>query len=238
MINQESLETSTASVKLDALAAQLVARARPLRFAVVQSPAEREVVYRLRYDIVIEQGWAKPEDLSEGLERDAYDARAVHIAGWDGEVLAATSRLVLPAPGHRLPTEEAFDLEITTDRPVVDISRICVAPGYRSRQHRVFWGLLGQTWIELRTRGFTQMCAILTPSVVARMSPSWGLQVVALGAPRPYWGEERFPVLIESAASVSTTASRPATGRFQPTNGILFGNQDSRRFSLGESIDL
>src|SRR3990170_2028423 len=52
--------------RTDALAAQLIARAAPLMFSVAQSPAEREAVYRLRYSIVVEKGWARPEDFPDG----------------------------------------------------------------------------------------------------------------------------------------------------------------------------
>ncbi len=201
MVGRENYEVFSAVARADALAAQVVARAAPIRFGVAQSLAELEVVYRLRYRIVIDQGWAKPEAFPDGLERDAYDDRAVQFGAWDGEVLVATGRLVLPAPGQPLPTEEAFDLEIGPPGQVVDVGRICVIPAYRDAQHRVFWGLLSQAWIEIRVRGFTQACSISTASV-ARMCRRWGLQVVPLGTPRSYWGEVRTPVLIRPADSI------------------------------------
>src|SRR5438132_2727031 len=86
----------------DAWSRWLLARAAPICFAIAQTPAEREALYRLRYQTAIGRGWVKPEDFPDGLERDPYDERAVHLAGWDGTVLAASVRL---------PTEEAFGLD-------------------------------------------------------------------------------------------------------------------------------
>lgn len=201
------LETPAAVAQADALAAKLIERAKPIRFAVAQSPEDLQAVYRLRCRIVIERQWAKSEDVPDGLERDAYDARAVHVAAWDGNVLAGTSRLVLPLPGHPLPTEDAIGLEIVPRGGVADVGRICVAPGYRHASHRVLWGLLGRTWIEMRRRCLAYACCILSPAA-ARMYQSWGLQVIKLGPPRPYCGEERYPALVRPAESVQTFIRR------------------------------
>src|SRR3989304_5818130 len=112
MTEHETRQTSSGLARTDALAAQLIARAAPLMFSVAQSRAEREAVYRLRYSIVVEKGWARPADFPDGVERDAYDDTAVQVVAWDDDTLAAATRLVPTAPGHPLPTEEAFGLKI------------------------------------------------------------------------------------------------------------------------------
>jgi hypothetical protein len=101
-----------ALVKVDALATMAVGWVAPIHFTVAQSEAERQAAYRLRYQTVIERGWLKPEDLPNGVEYDKYDDQAIQILGWDGEKAVATCRLILPAPGLRLPTEVAFDLQV------------------------------------------------------------------------------------------------------------------------------
>jgi len=223
MISYNTCETFSLMARMDALAAQIVARAAPIHFGVAQSPAGPKAVYRLRYCVVIERGWAKPEDFPDGLEHDAYDDRAVQLGAWDGEVLAGTARLVLPAPGQPLPTEEAFGLEIGPAGQVVDVGRVCVAPAYRDAQHRVFWGLLSQAWIEWRVRGFTQACSILTASV-ARICRRCGLQVVTLGPPRSYWSEVRAPALIRAADSIHTIIKVMDRSQVEP-GGATFQRQ-------------
>lgn len=209
MSSHESHKTGSALAKMDTLAARLVALATPIRFGIAHSPVEVEAVYRLRCRIVVEQGWAQSETFPNEIERDAYDDRAVHVVAWDDAVLAATSRLVLPIPGQPLPTEETFGLVIGSGERVVDIGRVCVAPAYRGMDHRILWALLGQTWIEIRARGFTEACGILTPSL-ARTYQRWGLRVVILGTPLPFWGEKRLPILIQPAESRYTLLTQTA----------------------------
>src|SRR5258707_11385790 len=99
MSNLERAEIDSALASVDAFAAQRIALAAPIRFDVAQSPAELEAVYRLRYQVAIERGWATPADMPDGLERDAYDDRAVQIVGWDKEGSVAVVRLVFPHSG-------------------------------------------------------------------------------------------------------------------------------------------
>ncbi len=149
----------------DELARGMVAAAALLRFCVAQSQEDRQAVYRLRYEVIIERGWAQPEDLPDGLERDEYDDLAIHIAGWDGTQIAATSRIVLPAPDVAFPTERTFEVKIEPHEQVVDMGRQIVARAYSNVQHLVFAALLGQTWLEMRARGFTRVCGDFTPAV-------------------------------------------------------------------------
>src|SRR5919198_3994693 len=119
----------------DGLAEQLEARARPVRFRAAIAPGEVEELFRLRYRTVVDQGWARPEEFPDGLERDAFDDRAVHLGGWAGGALAACARLVFPEPGLGLPTEDAFGLAIPGGR-AVDVGRGIVAPAWREGSHR------------------------------------------------------------------------------------------------------
>ena len=103
--------------------------------------------------------------------------------------------------GLLLPTEAAFGVNLGNCLRAVDVGRLCVSPAYRSREHRVWIALLGQTWLEMRVRGFTEACSVVTPSV-ARIYRSFGLQVIPLGSLRTYWGKERFPTLVSPVNTV------------------------------------
>src|SRR5215467_3990112 len=94
-------------VPLDALVTRMLSRsAFDYRVA---TDHEREVAYRLRGSAVIDRGWRDASELADGMERDEYDDRAIHVVGWDGDVAMSTGRVVLP-PG--LPTEDACDLVV------------------------------------------------------------------------------------------------------------------------------
>src|SRR5262249_42112316 len=152
--------------------------------------AEREAVYRLRYEEVIERGWAQPADYPDGLERDQDDEEAAQIALWDGDVLAGTARLIFPVPDQPLPVETSFNIVIEPRHQVVYLSRILIAPPYRGKgQHRFLLGLLGMSWIELRGRGFRHICGVFAEAVMPTFQ-SVGVQIAPLGAPQDFLGEK------------------------------------------------
>ncbi|MCC7446893.1 MAG: GNAT family N-acetyltransferase [Anaerolineae bacterium] len=200
----------------DRLAQQLIALNSSLRFGVVQTLHEREAIYRLRYQEVIRRGWAKPEDYPDGLEHDAYDENAIHMAGWVGDTLAATTRLVLPSPAYRLPTEETFNLTMEPQGRVVDVGRTIVAAAYRDgRRHTVFLGMLGQVWIELRARNFSEICGVFTQPIMD-LYRAIGFEVIVLGQAQPYYGTERYPIRIDMAKSARALYERWSTVGLAP----------------------
>ena len=191
----------------DNLARGIVNLASPIIFNVAQNDLERESVYRLRYQVVVDRGWVQPGKLPDGMERDHYDKNAIHIAGWDGNILAATSRLVLPKSGVILPTEEGFNLQIEPRGRVADMGRQIVARDYSSVRHKVFAALLAKTWLEMRARGYSLVCGDFSPTVM-RLYRMMGFNVTQLGPPQKFWGEERAPILVDIAASISVLVAR------------------------------
>src|SRR5689334_7861676 len=125
---------------LDHLAERLVESASNLRVVVATTAAERDAGFRLRYRQVVDQGWAPPDELPEGMERDAYDADALQICAWSGETFVGTIRVVLPAAGRRLPVETDFDLDIEPIGAVVEIGRLVIDPMYRGDPIHRAWG--------------------------------------------------------------------------------------------------
>jgi N-acyl-L-homoserine lactone synthetase len=195
----------------DELARGLVAAAAPIQFDTARDDNERLAVYRLRYQVVIERGWAQPDTFPDGLERDSYDEAATHIVGWAGSgtqpSLAATARLVLPGEGVLLPTEAAFDLQVTPRGQVADMGRQIVARDYSSMRHKVFAALLAKTWLEMRARGYWLVCGDFSPTMM-RLYRMLGFAVAPLGPAREFWGEERAPILVDIAGSVPRLVER------------------------------
>ena len=178
-----------------------------IRFDTARSDSDREFVYRLRYQVVVERGWVSPADFPDGLERDHYDANAIHIIGWDGNLVAATSRLVLPRPGEVLPTEEAFNIQIEPRGRVTDMGRQIVAREYSSIRHKVFAALLAKTWLEIRGYGYSLVCGDFSPTVM-RLYRMMGFDVKQLGSTQKFWGEERAPIMVDIANSASALIER------------------------------
>jgi predicted GNAT family N-acyltransferase len=211
--------------RMGRVAHHLLAAAAPVRFTVAMSEADRHALYALRYAVVVDEGWIDPAAVPQGMERDAHDERAVHLIGWDDDVMAATARLVFPSPGERLPTEEAFGLRVAPAGEVVDLGRGVVARPYRGRGHATFVGLLAAAWLKARAQGFVRLCGTSAPSMLPHYR-AMGFHVDVLGGSRGGWGGERgpsvmggtrgsAPALEELAAR--TSASATDHGRITPS---------------------
>jgi predicted GNAT family N-acyltransferase len=193
---------------LDGLAQMLIARAAPARFDVASSTPEQQQIFALRYATVVEEGWVPDSAYPNGLERDAFDDSATHIAGWQDAELVATARLVFPETGRMLPTELEFELTVEPEGAVVDIGRAIVARAYRARDHTLFGALLSRCWLEIRKRGYVNLCGAASGWRLERYR-QFGLPLRTIGPPRQYWGEERYPVFLEGREFA--TFARPYT---------------------------
>lgn len=192
---------------MDRVAAASVSLAAPVRFEVAATDAERELTYRLRYEAVVTRGWQRPVEMPDGLERDAHDDHATHLLGWYGNILAATARIVWPRPGVRLPTEEAFDVVAEPPGFFADCGRNVVAAPYTDIQHRLFGGLLGRCWLEVRARGMCGVCGDLSPAMI-RIYKRLGMNIGYLGPSRLFWGEERYPIYFDVPGSADSLLAR------------------------------
>ncbi|HEY7036857.1 MAG TPA: hypothetical protein VH482_36350 [Thermomicrobiales bacterium] len=203
--------------QLDELARLAIARVAPVRYGVAGSTAAREAVFRLRHRAVVERGWAAPDDLPDGLERDADDERAVLIGGWRGEELVAAARLIFPVPGRRLPVEAVFDLVVEPCGQIVHVDRVTVARAHSDPGSRVLLGLIGRCWLEMRERGFRLGAGIESPGVI-RLFRLVGLDVTVLGPARRYWDEDRYPIRFDPTTAMTTIRSRRAPVASGPTH--------------------
>jgi N-acyl-L-homoserine lactone synthetase len=189
------------SAELDRLSERLLAAAAPVRVALAATDAERDAAYRLRYEQVVAHGWAPGDGLAAGAETDAYDADALHVVAWQGDAAAGTLRMVLPAPGRRLPVEAAFELDVEPRGAVVEAGRLVVGAEFRGDPaHRIWGALLACGWLSVRERGFSVLAGTASARMVETLR-AVGLPFEILGPARPYWGEDRHPVRLDPARS-------------------------------------
>jgi hypothetical protein len=198
---------------LDRLAERLLRGAQAVHVDVARTRADREAVYRLRYEQVVGDGWAPPGDLPDGVERDAYDGAAIQIGAWEANTLVGALRLVPPVAGQRLPVEAAFDLDIEPRGAVVEIGRLVIARAYRGDPvHRVWGALFGRAWLSTRARGFTVLAGAASPPMVAQLR-ALGLPFEVLAPVRRHWGEDRHPVRLDPAGGRPQWFDDAATAR-------------------------
>jgi N-acyl-L-homoserine lactone synthetase len=193
--------------RFDELARRILARTAPVRYRTATSAAERAAIFRLRYQAVIDRGWARPDDLPDGLERDEDDDRALLVGGWDGKTLVAAARLIFPASGIRLPVERVFGVEVAPRDRVAHVDRITVARARSDAGSRLLVGLIAATWLEMRAHGAHVWVGIDSPGTL-RLYRRIGFAMTILGPPRRYWDEDRYPVRFDPATDPSTLSPR------------------------------
>ena len=185
--------------RLDGLAHRVLGRIAPLSFEIAQTPADIDAVLRMRYDCVIEMGWAEPKDYPDGRERDAFDDEAVHVIGRDGSAIVGCMRLIFPTAGRDLPTERDFGIQVDPRGDAFEGGRIIVPRKHRAaRSHLVLAGLFARAWLTARVHSFERAISTATPQMIA-LYRALGMRIIVLGPSRSYWGEERAPIEIGGA---------------------------------------
>jgi N-acyl-L-homoserine lactone synthetase len=202
------IDPDQALAAVDRLAEQAIGWIKPIELSCTRSTAERETAYRLRYQAVIDHGWLSPSDFPDGLERDRYDDQAVHLLARDQGQVIATARLIFPQPYRLLPTEEAFDLMIEPRGQVVDAGRFVVAKSHSSLEHRVLASMLAYGWLQVRSRGYSMVCAAFASKAMLRVYQRMGFRMTTLAPPRRVWGEDRSPILFDVPSSADALIDR------------------------------
>jgi N-acyl-L-homoserine lactone synthetase len=212
---------------LDAVARDVLRTLTGLEFRTATTPEEVDATFRLRYEAVVANGWARPDDHPDARERDADDPHAVSVVCLDGGRVVGCLRLVKPSPGRLLPAERDFDLRLEPEGGVVDAGRVVVAPSHRGAlSHLVLTGLVARGWLEARALGFERVVGVASPQAIA-LYEGLGMRVAVLGPPRPYWGEDRQPIEI-LGASESAVAQYGAPAVVE---GVAAGDDDEEGLS-------
>lgn len=140
-------EKTLLSVMLDHYKQQSFLKAYEDAFELVRAttPAQRERVFQLRYDVFCrENKFEKPPYDGDMFEYDAYDDRAVHfllIHRASGDA-AGTLRVILPNdefPSQSFPAQKIARHPLLQSESKVltlcEISRFCMASRFRRREH-------------------------------------------------------------------------------------------------------
>lgn len=133
-----------------------------------QTDAEREQVFRLRYQIFNEElKEGLKENEATGLDRDMYDDYCDHLMILSGDQVVGTYRLL---PGAQRPlkgfySEEEFHIEGLGIDPLkaVELGRGCIAPEFR-KQSTLLGLLFGlSVYLDLKEARYLFGCGSLPP---------------------------------------------------------------------------
>lgn len=186
---------------IEQLAARALTNLAPLAFDVVHTTADRDAVLRMRYDTVIEEGWATPEDHPDGREHDEYDDEATFIVCRDAGALVGSLRLVSPSPSRPLPTERDYGIRARPAGHVPEVGRIIITRAARAgRSHLVLGGLCARAWLELRAHGYDRAISTAAPEVID-LYRSVGMRITVLAPAQRHWGTQRAPIQIMGDAA-------------------------------------
>jgi N-acyl amino acid synthase of PEP-CTERM/exosortase system len=135
------------------------------RFLYVESEDLKRAIYRLRYQVYIEEfGFFSPEDHPDGLEIDKYDQYSVYVVALNlADEVIGTARLVLHSE-HGFPIEHAgCHLQYPGDKPppqcTAEVSRLAIAPAYRRRAEDGQYGV--ESYITVNEGGVLPNCGPL-----------------------------------------------------------------------------
>jgi N-acyl-L-homoserine lactone synthetase len=190
--------------RLDRLAERALDALAPLALTVARTPAEIDAVLRMRYECVIELGWARALDYPDGREQDEYDDGAVLVLCRDGEAIVGSARVVPPVLGRLLPSEREFQTRVEPAGHAVEVGRIVVPQRERAgRSHLILAGVFARTWLIARGLGYDRVVSTASAELID-LYRGLGLTVIELARPRLSWGEQR--ALIELAGNERSLA--------------------------------
>lgn len=183
------------STDLDAIADRLLASIAPLRIGPTVDTDDLDTMYCLRGAEVIERGWAPPEDLPDGRDRDEYDAEAVQFAVRHDDQVVGTCRVLLPTHHRLLPIEREFGLQLEPKGRVVQWSRLVLQQRYRGDpQHRLAMACYGAMYLETARRGYTAFAGVMSKPLL-EIFRGMGVTIEVLAEPRLVEGEMRYPAM-------------------------------------------
>ena len=165
-----------------------------LSFGVAELEQERNAVFRLRYEVALERGWADEQALPVGIEREEHDEGAVFVVARRGqEVVAALRLIVEPATVASLLSEHELDFAAAE---TVFIGRFLVARPYRDRAREVVVGLGGEAVRFMQGRAVRAISFAADNSI--RFCRYHGFPLKIAGPPRVVDHALRSPVVFDA----------------------------------------
>lgn len=195
---------------MNAAAEQHFKRQLHTRFTLAETEADRRSVFELRAATAVQRFRLPPDAFPGGIDHDTADATAVLISGWRRGELVATGRLVFAKDDERLPTEDAFDLELEDRSSLVEVGRVIVRADVSDASSGVLLALIGALWQHAEGR---HRWLGANSAGVIRTYRRLGAPYQLLGASRLYHGERRSPVIWDMqgfAPAYAALAHRPA----------------------------
>ena len=196
--------------RIDAVAATLVARAKPIEFRLAADSADMQTAQRIRAQALLARGRATADELPDGREVAEGDERAVHILAEVRGRPIGTCRLIFPEAGRLLPMEERVG-GAGLPRPCVELGRLAVLDQPGAGHGPVMAGMIGAAWLEARRRGEHRICGTVSFAML-RLTRRLGFVLEVLGPEVELLGEPHLPIIFEPTGVVAAAAEAGSSG--------------------------
>ncbi len=116
-----------------------------IKFAIASSNALKDEVYRLRYEVYVDEfGYENRDEFPDGLEKDIYDEHSIHVVGLFNNKVMGTIRMIMNS-SIGLPIDEIGGKSFYGEKPhpskIIEVSRFAVSSSFRRRKEDRVYGV-------------------------------------------------------------------------------------------------
>ncbi|MBU3111212.1 N-acyl amino acid synthase FeeM domain-containing protein [Clostridium lacusfryxellense] len=130
-------------------------------YRIVEDAEEKELIYKLRYDIYCEEKrWLDSSEYSKCLEKDKYDETSLHFGAFDiNNILVGSVRLIFPESNMKIPIEESFQIASDFNQKRLEVSRLVIPKDKRG--YNISMGLIRTIFEWAIKNGMTHAYSII-----------------------------------------------------------------------------
>ena len=185
------------------------------RYVRVDNDLDRQDWLRTRQNVYLGSGLINPDDLTDGLYQDAFDARCHHLLACDqdGEPVGSARLIVRDGDAAPLHLEGHFAMDIESSS--AEISGLTVVPGHRASE--VLTGLFRALYELTRGQAITWLYAVVEPPFLKAIQQA-GFPFEAVTEQKWIYNTWNFVIRLSLPGFVALADEMAAAGETSPVS--------------------
>jgi N-acyl-L-homoserine lactone synthetase len=185
------------------------------RYVRVDSDLDRQDWLRTRQSVYLGSGLITPDDLTDGVYQDAFDARCHHllVCDQDGEPVGSARLIVRDGDAAPLHLEGHFAMDIESSS--AEISGLTVVPGHRASE--VLTGLFRAVYELGREQRITWLYAVVEPPFLRAIQAA-GFPFEAVTEQKWIYNTWNFVIRVSLSDFISFVDEMAAAGQVSPVS--------------------